>query len=206
MSEYLVPGPFGEAEFVQKRSRFIGRVWRVSTEEEALGRISEMRRQHWDATHNVYAYSIKDGPVRFSDDGEPSGTSGLPTLDVFRKGEVFDVCCVVTRYFGGILLGGGGLVRAYSHTAKLALDAAGLYAMRSLEKMKMTCPYGLFEKIRQETERWGDLEDAEYGADVVVRIVLPEDKATDFTERITDITSGLVCPVSCGSEQRPVGI
>ena len=125
MDEYLIPTQFGEAEFVEKKSRFIGRVWPVDTEEEALARIQEMKKKHYDATHNCWAYIIRDGAVRFSDDGEPGGTAGMPMLQVLQREGLFNVVCVVTRYFGGILLGAGGLVRAYTKGAKIAVDAAG---------------------------------------------------------------------------------
>ena len=107
MDEYLVPTAFGEEEFVEKKSRFIGRIWPVETEEEALQRIQEMKKKHYDATHNCWAYIIRDGAVRFSDDGEPGGTAGMPMLQVLQREELYNVVCVVTRYFGGILLGAG---------------------------------------------------------------------------------------------------
>ena len=114
MEEYLVPTRDAQDEFVEKRSRFIGYLFHTPTEEEAVARIKEMREKHWDATHNVYAYIIHKGPTRFSDDGEPGGTAGMPTLQRCCSGRAWRVvCCVVTRYFGGILLGAGGLVRAY---------------------------------------------------------------------------------------------
>ena len=124
MDEYLVPTDFGEDEFTEKKSRFIGRVWPVETEEEALEKIQQMKKQHYDATHNCWAYIIKDGAVRFSDDGEPGGTAGMPMLQVLQREGLFNIVCVVTRYFGGILLGAGGLVRAYTKGAKIAVDAA----------------------------------------------------------------------------------
>ena len=107
MDEYLIPTQFGEAEFVEKKSRFIGRVWPVDTEEEALAKIQEMKKKHYDATHNCWAYIIRDGAVRFSDDGEPGGTAGMPMLQVLQREGLFFVVCVVTRFFGGILLGAG---------------------------------------------------------------------------------------------------
>ena len=107
MEEYLVPTQFGEDEFIEKKSRFIGRVWPVDTEEEALARIQEMKKQHYEATHNCWAYIIKDGAVRFSDDGEPGGTAGMPMIQVLQREGLHNIVCVVTRYFGGILLGAG---------------------------------------------------------------------------------------------------
>ena len=124
MEEYLVPTGFGEDEFVEKKSRFIGRIWPVESEEEALSHIQAMKKQHYDATHNCWAYVIKDGAVRFSDDGEPGGTAGMPMVQVLQREGLFNVVCVVTRYFGGILLGAGGLVRAYTKGTKLATHAS----------------------------------------------------------------------------------
>ena len=112
------------AEFVEKRSRFIGYISPVTTQEDAAAFIDSIRSKHWDATHNVPAYIIREGNIcRFSDDGEPQGTAGMPALNVLQKEGLTDCVLVVTRYFGGILLGGGGLVRAYSHAAKIAVDA-----------------------------------------------------------------------------------
>ena len=126
MESYKVPTCSAKAEFVEKKSRFIGRIWVTETEEEALDRIKEMRQQHWDATHNVYAYIIHDGPMRYTDDGEPQGTAGMPVLEVLRGQNLENVCCVVTRYFGGTLLGTGGLIRAYGRAARDAVQAAGI--------------------------------------------------------------------------------
>ena len=126
MDSYLVPSGYGETEFVEKRSRFIGQVWRVETEEEARAHIEEVRKRYHDARHHCWCYVIREGNIlRYSDDGEPQGTAGQPMLNVFQKEEVTNAVCVVTRYFGGIQLGAGGLTRAYGGTAKLALAASG---------------------------------------------------------------------------------
>ena len=145
MTEYYIPTRTGEAELVEKRSRFLGHVWRVASEEEARARIEETRKRHYDARHNCWCYILKDGPVRYSDDGEPQGTAGQPMLNVFQREGVVDVCCVVTRYFGGILLGAGGLVRAYTQSAKDALDAAGISVVRRWVAMEVPCTYAQFE-------------------------------------------------------------
>lgn len=189
---YLTPGGCGEAEFSERRSRFIGRVWPVSIEEEALAHIKSARERHWDATHNVYAYSIRNtGAARYSDDGEPQGTAGIPVFDVFRKGGVTDFCCVVTRYFGGILLGAGGLVRAYSQAAKLALDAAGILTMRLWAIALVACPYPLLELLKLEIRRLGGvIEDIEYGADAVFRVALPAEMRGEFGVSVSDLSSG----------------
>ena len=148
MTEYYIPTQASESEFVEKRSRFIGHVWRVETEEEARAHIEEMKKRYYDARHNCWCYIIKDGPVRYSDDGEPQGTAGQPMLNVFQRENVVNVCCVVTRYFGGILLGAGGLVRAYTQGAKDALDAAGISVVHGF----WTCPPGLLRCWRRASD------------------------------------------------------
>ena len=130
MDAYRVPFENTESEFVEKRSRFISHIWRVETEAEARAHIEEMKKKYYDARHNCWCYLLKEGnAVRYSDDGEPQGTAGQPMLNVFQREEVTNVCCVVTRYFGGVLLGAGGLTRAYTKGAKDALDAAGISTM-----------------------------------------------------------------------------
>ena len=132
MTEYFVPTGASETELVEKRSRFLGHVWPVESEEEARARIEEIRKKHYDARHHCWCYRIREGGVeRYSDDGEPQGTAGQPMLNVFQREGVTNVCCVVTRYFGGILLGAGGLVRAYTQSAKDALDAAASSVSRA---------------------------------------------------------------------------
>ncbi len=135
-------------EFIEQRSRFIGYVKPVVTEQQALDFINEKRQKHWDATHNVYAYILRDGQLkRYSDDGEPHGTAGVPTLDVMVKSGVTDAVVVVTRYFGGILLGAGGLVRAYTKGAKIALEAGGIVTMESCSVCSLTCDYAQYGKL-----------------------------------------------------------
>lgn len=204
MLEYFTPTGYGEAEYVEKRSRFIGRMWRTESEDEALARISEIREKYWDATHNIYAYIIRDGGImRYSDDGEPQGTSGMPTLSVFRNESVSNFCCVVTRYFGGQLLGAGGLVRAYSHTAKLALDSAGISVVRLWHRLYITIPYRLFERVKIEIGRYeGVIESMDYGAEVEINALLPEMKSEEFGARLTDITAGAVKAAPVGEVLR----
>ena len=203
MESYLTPFAFGEAELVEKRSRFIARVWPVADEEEALAHIREMREKHWDATHNVYAYIIKDGPTRYSDDGEPQGTAGMPVLEVLRREGLHNVCCVVTRYFGGILLGAGGLVRAYAKSAKDAVDAAGISVKRVWKKADLILPYNLYERMKQELERQeGILLETEYSADVCMHVILPAANYETFCQRVTDASSGKVQPLLIGEEYR----
>lgn len=208
MAEIIVPAAYGEAEYVEKRSRFIGRVWPVTNEAEALMRLKEIREKHWDATHNVYAYSIKEGGIaRFSDDGEPSGTSGMPVMNVFRAGNVENFICVVTRYFGGILLGAGGLVRAYSKTASLALEEAGRAELRELTVAELTCDYPRFERLKGEILRAGaSMEDISYGASVTVRFSASEAELSALSLRITELTGGVLTPKKVGEAKRAVKI
>jgi len=203
MDEYLIPTKDAEAEFVEKRSRFIGRIWHTETEEEALAHIKKMREQHWDATHNVYAYIIKDGPTRFSDDGEPGGTAGMPTLQVLQREGLHDVCCVVTRYFGGILLGAGGLVRAYTKGAKIAVDAAGKSMKRIWDVIYLPVPYSWYERMKQEIAAYeGVLRDTQYGADVELEVLTPEGRTKEFLDRVVDISAGTLEGMITGQEYR----
>jgi Uncharacterized conserved protein len=192
---YLVPAGNGEALLVEKRSKFTARVWPVADEAEALLHISQTKETYWDATHNVYAYIIKDGPTRFSDDGEPHGTSGMPTLNVFKNNEIFNVCCVVTRYYGGVLLGAGGLVRAYSSAAKMALDAAGKCLMRLWDVVLLACPYPLFEQMKLLVQSAsGVVQSAEYGVDIMIEAMLPIDETQSFLAGVQELSSGQVEP------------
>ena len=203
MDEYLIPTKDAEDEFVEKRSRFIGRIWHTETEEEAIAHIKQMREQHWDATHNVYAYIIKDGPTRFSDDGEPGGTAGMPTLLVLQREGLYDVCCVVTRYFGGVLLGAGGLVRAYTKGAKIAVDAAGKSMKRVWDVIYLPVPYSWYERMKQEIAAYeGVLRDTQYGADVELEVLTPEGRTKAFLDRVVDISAGTLEGMITGQEYR----
>lgn len=203
MEEYLVPSQFGEAEFVEKKSRFIGRVWQVETEEEAQEKIRQMKKQHYDATHNCWAYILRDGAVRFSDDGEPGGTAGMPILQVLQKEELYNAVCVVTRYFGGILLGAGGLVRAYTRGAKIAVDAAGKSMKRVWNALYVPCPYPFYERVKLEVEAFGGIvRKADFGSEVDLELLLPEGQTGAFLTRLTDLTAGKVETMELGQEYR----
>lgn len=203
MDEYLVPSEYGEDEFIEKKSRFIGRIWLVETEEEALARIQETKKKHYDATHNCWAYIIRDGAVRFSDDGEPGGTAGMPMLQVLQREDLYNVVCVVTRYFGGILLGAGGLVRAYTKGAKIAVDAAGKSMKRVWTVLYVPCPYSFYERVRLEVEAFGGIvRKADFGAEVELELLFPEAKTQEFLDRLTDMTAGTVESMEIGQEYR----
>ncbi|MBQ6831561.1 MAG: YigZ family protein [Oscillospiraceae bacterium] len=203
MDEYLVPTSFGEDEFVEKKSRFIGRVWPVETEQEALDRIAEMKKQHYDATHNCWAYVIRDGAVRFSDDGEPGGTAGMPMVQVLQKEQLYNVVCVVTRYFGGTLLGAGGLVRAYTKGAKIAIDAAGRSMKRVWSVIYLPCPYSYYERVKLEVAAFdGLIRDTQFTAEVELEILIARDRAQAFLDRIVDMTAGTVEGMETAQEYR----
>ena len=203
MDEYLVPTAFGEDEFIEKKSRFIGRAWPVETEEEALEKIQQMKKQHYDATHNCWAYIIKDGAVRFSDDGEPGGTAGMPMLQVLQCEGLYNIVCVVTRYFGGILLGAGGLVRAYTKGAKIAVDAAGKSMKRVWTVLYVPCPYPFYERVKLLVgECEGIIRQCDFGAEVELELLFPEANAEGFLAKLTDMTSGTVEGMEVGQEYR----
>lgn len=203
MTEYLVPTKDADAEFIERRSKFIGHIFCTDTEEEALARLKQMRETFWDATHNVYAYIIKDGATRFSDDGEPGGTAGMPVMQVLQREGIYNVTCVVTRYFGGILLGAGGLVRAYAHSAKLALDAAGRSRKRVWTALYLPCPYGWYERIKLEVSSFGGVvRNAEFGADVEFDLLLPEAQTQPFLDRVFDLSAGTIEGLIAGQEYR----
>ena len=203
MDEYLVPTAFGEDEFIEKKSRFIGRAWPVETEEAALEKIQEMKKKHYDATHNCWAYIIKDGAVRFSDDGEPGGTAGMPMLQVLQREGLYNVVCVVTRYFGGILLGAGGLVRAYTKGAKIAVDAAGKSMKRVWSVLYVPCPYSWYERVKLAVESFGGIiRSTEFGADVELEILVPEAQAQPFLDKLTDMSAATIEGMETDQEYR----
>ncbi len=193
MTEYYLPTGYGTAEFVEKKSRFIGEIWPVSTEEEARQRVADVKKKYHDARHSCWCFLLRDGTIRYSDDGEPQGTAGQPMLEVFSRAGITDCVCVVTRYFGGVLLGTGGLVRAYTKSAKDALDAAGITVERLWERILVPCSYGQFEKVRQETQRHGGvIEDTDYGADIMLTVLTPEGSTQAYLEGLTELSAGTI--------------
>ena len=168
MSDYIIPAGYGEAEYIDKKSRFIGQVQHAESVSEAMAFVESVRRKHADATHNVWAYVLADGQMRWSDDGEPGGTSGQPTLNVFRSANVCDVVCVVTRYFGGVLLGTGGLVRAYTQSTQAGIDAAQLVVVSRCVDLRIRIAYPRYEQLMRLAE--------DHGAKVLT---------TDFADAVT---------------------
>ena len=191
------------ADFEDKKSIFIGHAKPIKTEEEALEKIQAMKKQHYDATHNCWAYIIKDGAVRFSDDGEPGGTAGMPMIQVLQREGLHNIVCVVTRYFGGILLGAGGLVRAYTKGAKIAVDAAGKSMKRVWSVLYVPCPYTYYERVKLEVAAFGGIiRDTQFGAEVELEILVPEAQAQPFLDRIIDMTAGTVEGMETDKEYR----
>ena len=197
---YCVPAEAGEAEFTEKRSRFLGHVRRVETEEQARAFLDEMRKKYYDARHNCWCYVLHDGGVvRYGDDGEPQGTAGQPMLNVFQREGVENVVCVVTRYFGGVLLGAGGLTRAYAKSAKDALDAAGKARMRLWSVVTVECPYPMLERLKLlAAAHGGVIEGTDFGAAVHVQLRLPQENAAGFGAALTELSAGTISMHSGG--------
>ena len=207
MTEYFIPTAAGESEYVEKRSRFLGHLRPVESEDEARAFVAEMKKKYYDARHNCWCYLLKDGPERYSDDGEPQGTAGIPMLEVFRREGVTNLVCVVTRYFGGVLLGAGGLFRAYTKSAKDALDAAGRSVVRRWIRLELPCSYAALERYKQEIAAFdGAVEDLDYGAAVTIRALLPEERAEDFRARIFDLSGGAVKAAVTGESYKAVPV
>ena len=180
-----------EAEYTEKRSRFIAALKHCETEEEAAEFINALKSKYWDARHNCYAYSVENGALkRFSDDGEPHGTAGKPILSVIEGAGITNVCIVVTRYFGGTLLGTGGLVRAYTEAAKLALADAGIHQVQRMKLMDITCSYNDSGKVQYLlSTNEISIENTEYGADVTFHTAVPVADVTMIEKKITEATA-----------------
>ena len=191
---YKTVKEFSSGEFVEKRSRFIGWAKPVKTEAEALDFINNIKKEHWDARHNCYAYTLREGSVkRYSDDGEPQGTAGVPMLDVLTKNEIEDVVVVVTRYFGGVLLGTGGLVRAYSKAAKIALDAAKVITMSVCGECTLSCNYNQYGKLNTLILNDGAvIDDTDFSDNVTLKFHIPSDRLNSLEKNIADATAGTV--------------
>lgn len=197
IKSYITVGVPAVDEFVERRSRFIGSIAPVTTEEEAIAFVEEVRSRHKEANHNVYAYCLRDGQLRrFSDDGEPQGTAGKPVLEVLLKEELTDVAVVVTRYFGGVLLGAGGLVRAYTQGAKLAVDAAGILCMQPSVRVELDIGYDFYGKLGYILPDYGIVvegSDFAEGIRLVLRIRL--EQLEPFAAKLREMSSGVIAPL-----------
>ena len=192
MDEYRTIRKASSDEFVEKKSRFIGHVCPVTTQEEAMEFIGAVKSKYWDATHNVYAYVLRDGQTRrYSDDGEPQGTAGIPVLDVLLKENVVDCAVVVTRYFGGIMLGAGGLVRAYSHGSKIALEAGGIVTMGLCDLVTVNCDYNFYGRVSMLIpEMGGIIENTEFTDTVKVDFRISTKLTKQLDDKIFDLSFG----------------
>ncbi|NLD86750.1 MAG: DUF1949 domain-containing protein [Clostridiales bacterium] len=204
----LVPFQSSEIELIERKSRFIGNIWIVESETEARERIAETAAKHYSASHGVYAYDIKsENASRFSDAGEPKGTAGMPVYEVFRREDITNYCCVVTRYFGGILLGAGGLIRAYSSTASEALAAAGVAELRPYITIAILCEYTYFDIVRAFLRDYEHtVIDTEYGADVLYSICISEEDVESVREGIVNLSAGRAEIMETGIELKPYRI
>lgn len=189
---YVTLGGPGQAEFEEKHSVFIGYARPVRSEEEASGFIAQIKAKHKDATHNVFGYTMKNGILsRYSDDGEPQGTAGMPVLDVIRKSGVDDACVVVTRYFGGILLGAGGLVRAYGAAAKAAINAAGIATYEPFTEFSVKLSYSDYQRLSAELPKYPVLTDGvEYAEEVCLRGAVKSEAFPFLSARVQEMTAG----------------
>ncbi len=207
MEQYLIPAKEGASEYIEKKSRFLGLIVPVTTEAEARAQLDAVKKREYDARHNCWAYILHSGQKRYSDDGEPQGTAGQPILNVLEREGVQDVLCVVTRYFGGILLGAGGLCRAYTKAAKDALDDAGISELRPWSVLRLDCPYALFERVKLELEkRGGTVISSEYGAQITLTAALPEPEEPVFAKALQELSAGSMVPEKTGTELRGVRV
>ncbi|MBQ7352995.1 MAG: YigZ family protein [Clostridia bacterium] len=185
-----------KVEFVEKRSVFIGYSTVVKNENEALEIIKQKKKEYSDATHNVYAYIIGDSISRYSDDNEPQGTAGMPVLNSIRMSGITDVLVVVTRYFGGILLGAGGLVRAYSTAASMALEAGGISIFEDYSVYSIDCSYSDYSKITIELNNYEAIIDNTTFSDTVkIEFAIKTDVSYNFVARINDAFNGRIVPI-----------
>ena len=202
MSNYKTLHKFGVDEYIVEKSTFIGYAKPIKTEEEAIEFINEIKKKHKDATHNVWAYTIGENMniQRYSDDGEPQGTAGIPTLEVIKKEDLRDVVVVVTRYFGGIKLGAGGLVRAYTKGAKVGIEAGIVIEKVKYSEVKIKIEYTQLGRIQNEIMNLGfKVKDTIYSEDVELIVYVRNEEAQSLMDRIIDITSG-TADVSLGEE------
>lgn len=200
--DYLTLDKYAFEEYTVNKSRFIGYACPVSSSDEAVDFIESIREKHRDATHNVYAYSVRTPEYsRYSDDGEPQGTAGVPVLDVIKKNGLTDCCVVVTRYFGGILLGAGGLVRAYSHSAKLGVEKAGIVKMGLCSEMVCVCDYSFYSRMTALIPTLsGTVEDTVFGQDVSIRFRIPSYNEDSLQKQLTELSFGRFTAVKNGEK------
>ena len=194
LKPYKTARAASDTEFTVNKSRFIGRCFPVSSEEEALARLDEIRKLHHDATHNCWAYNLRGGIMRFSDDGEPGGTAGMPIMDTLIRSETLDAIIIVTRYFGGILLGSGGLVRAYSKSASDALSSAGVLQMLPCSEIEFFVDYSRYGGIEGFVRSNSTVKNTEFLDNIRFNCLVPFDDAEGFIAEIIERTDGRSSP------------
>ncbi|MBR2743177.1 MAG: YigZ family protein [Clostridia bacterium] len=204
--EYKTVKSEATGEFIEKRSRFLCHVKPVSTSEEAVAFINEKKSKYWDATHNVYAYILREGGImRYSDDGEPQGTAGQPALEVLRREELYDLVVVITRYFGGIMLGAGGLVRAYARGAKEAVAAGGIALMCLCDECELTVGYAQYEQTKNLLSDMGAVvTDTGYADNVKISFYIKKSDTEKFAAALTEQTNGTAAPKVLGERFMPI--
>lgn len=192
MNNYYTVAEKAEASFTEKHSEFIGCIAPAETNDQAVAFIESIREKHRKATHNVYAYILRnDNITRYSDDGEPQGTAGIPVFDVLRKRNLTDVCIVVTRYFGGILLGGGGLVRAYSHCASIACDSAKIMNMCKCTHVSISVDYSLYGKISYAIPKYQVITlSSDFGDKVNLELLVTDEYRELLHKELINISGG----------------
>lgn len=207
MEEYITVKEKADGSYEEKHSKFLATVYPCKSEEEAAKIISAHKSRFWDAKHNVYAYVLRDKTARFSDDGEPHGTAGKPILDIINANGITDCLVVVTRYFGGILLGTGGLVRAYTNALKDALGNAELAVMTECSEYTLTLSYNLSDKITDMLKRNGAvILDTKYSDSVTLNFAVFDEKEDEILKQTGLISSGSAAPVKKGKKILPKDI
>ena len=193
--DYTTVAERATAEFTERRSRFLSAIEPIRSEAEAQEKIAAVKKEYWDARHTVYAYVLREGQTRrYSDDGEPQGTAGMPVLEVLERRGLTDCLITVTRYFGGILLGTGGLTRAYSHAAALAVDAAKPVRMRRCVQVRVRCDYAAYGWLSPLLLGYGQVTDSEFAEEVELCAVIPQDAYQTALHQITEQSAGRIKP------------
>lgn len=202
MKAYKTVSDYGETEFVERKSKFLSFVYPVTTEKEAVFHIEKARKKFYDSTHVVFAYKLRENNIaRFSDDGEPQGTAGLPVLDVINKSGIEDVLIIVVRYFGGILLGAGGLVRAYSKSASLGVEEAVICTMTLCSVFEIKCPYNMLSQTQYILENHVAYKiDIEYMQDITLKYYIEEEKFEILKNDLFDKTNGVITAKQIANE------
>ncbi|OQB24393.1 MAG: IMPACT family member YigZ [Firmicutes bacterium ADurb.Bin182] len=194
MNAYKTVKKESKTEFIINRSRFIGRCFPIETEDQAAAILADVRKLHYDASHNCFAYAVgRNGAAsKFSDDGEPGGTAGLPIMEVLRHKGITNVLCVVTRYFGGVLLGAGGLARAYSRSAADAVEAAGIVQVKPGSEFELLIDYDQYSRLEVFLRERTNIIGCDFSDKIIIRIILPVEKESDFIAEVRERSSGRV--------------